>query len=253
MRVLVAALQWGTILALAALWEVAGTRKWVDPDLLPPLSKVLDVLWGLLGDRRFQQDMGATVSEVAVSFAIVAPLGIALGFFLGERQRLYRAVAPTVHLFLAVPKSIFLPIFILGLGIGFGQKVAFAVTLAIFIVLVNAIAAVHSVPKGLVTAARAMGATRRQTYLRIYLPAMLPLIIGGLRLGLIFTVTGVLLAEMYAAQRGIGRAIFAWGESYQMAEVLAAVLLVVVVTILANEIMQQCENYSRRRSGTIGQ
>ena len=62
-------------------------------------------------------------------------------------------------------------------------------------------------------AARSFGATRAQIYLRIYLPAMEPLIIEGLRMGLIFTVTGVLLAEMYGSPRGIGRVIFAWGET----------------------------------------
>ncbi|MFN4281624.1 MAG: ABC transporter permease [Alphaproteobacteria bacterium] len=250
MRVLVLALQWGVVATLAALWETASQQKWVDPQLLPPLSKVLSTLQTMLGNASFQRDMLTTLGEVAAAFALVAPIGIGFGFFLGERRKLYKAVAPSIHLILAIPKSIFLPIFIMGLGIGFGQKVAFAVALAVFIVLINAIAAVHSVPQGLITAARAMGATPRQIYLRIYIPAMLPLIIGGLRMGLIFTVTGVLLAEMYAAQRGIGRAIFAWGESYQMAQLLAAVLLVVTVTIVFNELLQLCESYTRRRTGS---
>ena len=117
----------------------------------------------------------------------------------------------------------------------------FAVTLAFFIVVLSGIAAARSVPAGLVTAARSFGATRRQIYLRIYLPAMEPLIIEGLRMGLIFTVTGVLLAEMYGAPRGIGRVIFAWGEMLRMRELLAGVLLVVAATIVCNELMRAFE------------
>jgi NitT/TauT family transport system permease protein len=155
--------------------------------------------------------------------------------------------APALHLLLSIPKSIFLPIFIFAFGIGFLQKVIFAVTLAFFIVVLSGIAAARSVPAGLTTAARSFGATRAQIYLRIYLPAMEPLILEGMRMGLIFTVTGVLLAEMYGSPRGIGRVIFAWGEMFRMRELLAGVLLVVLITILCNEALRSIEEFRRAR------
>ena len=76
---------------------------------------------------------------------------------------------------------------------------------------------------------------------------MEPLIIEGLRMGLIFTVTGVLLAEMYGAPRGIGRLIFAWGEMSQMPQLFAGVLLVVIVTIICNELLRMIEDLRRSR------
>jgi NitT/TauT family transport system permease protein len=85
------------------------------------------------------------------------------------------------------------------------------------------------------------GATRAQIYTRIYLPAMLPLVITGLRLGMIFCIIGVLLAEMYASRHGVGRLIFTWGESYMVPELLAGVLLVSVLTIAINEVMRLAE------------
>src|SRR5262249_54514628 len=157
---------------------------------------------------------------------------LGVGFVLGENEAAYRMLGPALHLLLSTPKSIFLPVFIFAFGIGFAQKVVFAVTLAFFIVILNGIAAVRSVPAGLVNAARAFGATRPQIYLHIYLPAMEPLILEGLRMGLVFTITGVLLAEMYGAPHGIGRVIFAWGEMFRMPELLAGVLLVVLITIV---------------------
>ncbi len=232
---------------LAALWETASRSGFADPRLLPPPSEVLRVLAVLLQDERFRGDLAVTLSEIAVAFANVGPLGLAFGFFLGESLGAYRMFAPALHLLLSTPKSIFLPVFIFAFGIGFLQKVIFAVTLAFFIVVLSGIAAARSVPAGLVMAARSFGATRRQIYLHIYLPAMEPLIIEGLRMGLIFTVTGVLLAEMYGSPRGVGRVIFAWGEMFRMPELFAGVLLVVAATIACNELLRAVEDVRKAR------
>jgi NitT/TauT family transport system permease protein len=191
-----------------------------------------------------------TVLECLVAFAIVAPLGLGFGFLIGESRRLERMLGPALQILLTVPKSIFLPVFVLMLGIGFTQKVVFAVAIAFFIVVPTGIAAVHSVPRALVTAVHSFGATRGQIYARVYLPAMAPLILGGIRLGLIFTVHGVIFAEMYGSTEGVGRNILLWGEQFQMDYLFAAVLLVVVFTIVLNELMQLCESYSRARFNT---
>jgi len=233
--------------SLAGLWETASRLGWVDRDLLPPLSQIIGVLVSLLQDEKFRGDLLTTLGEIAAAFAIVGPLGLAAGFFLGENRAFYRALGPPLHLLLAIPKSIFLPIFIFAFGIGFLQKIIFAVTLAFFIVVLNGIAAVRSVPAGLVTAARSFGATKSQIYLRVYLPAMEPLILEGLRMALIFTITGVLVAEMYGAPHGLGRLIFAWGEMSRMPQLFAGVLLIVGATIIANELIRTLEDVRRAR------
>ncbi len=162
-------------------------------------------------------------------------------FLLGERIHLAQAFNPVVHFILAVPQSIFLPVFILAFGIGVLEKVLFGVTHAYFVIVVNSFAAVRSIPHALIAAARVFGATRPQIYTRIYLPAMLPLILTGLRLGMIFCIIGVLLAEMYASRHGLGRLIFGWGEAYQVRELLAGILLISVLTIAVNEAMRLAE------------
>ncbi len=222
-------------------WELVGRLALADPDLIPPLSEVCRLLWRFLQDPRFLADLGVTASEVAVAFVIAAPLAISTGFLLGERVHLAEAFNPVVHFILAIPQSIFLPVFILAFGIGFLEKVLFGVTHAYFVIVVNSFAAVRSIPPPLVSAARVFGATQAQIYTRIYLPAMLPLILTGLRLGMIFCIIGVLLAEMYASRHGIGRLIFTWGESYQVPELLAGILLISVLTVAVNEAMRLAE------------
>jgi ABC-type nitrate/sulfonate/bicarbonate transport system permease component len=248
-RWIVVAGRFAFVVAVAAAWEVAARLGWTDADVLPPLSKVLATLWRLFADRRFVADLGVTATEVIAAFVIVGPLSLAVGFLMGESRKLERMFGPTLQLLMAVPKSIFLPVFILLLGIGFIEKVVFAIVLAFFIVVPTGIAAVHSVPRGFVVAARSFGATRAQIYTQIYLPAMAPLVVGGLRLGLIFSVHAIVFAEMYAAPSGVGRDILTWGESFQMSYLLAAVLLVVTFTIVLNEALQACETYSRKRLG----
>jgi ABC-type nitrate/sulfonate/bicarbonate transport system permease component len=222
-------------------WELAARLAVADTDLLPPLSQVCAILWHFLQDPRFIADLALTANEVAVAFLVAAPLAVSTGFLLGERVHLAEAFNPVVHFILAVPQSIFLPVFILAFGIGFLEKVLFGVTHAYFVILINSFAAVRSVPRPLIAAARVFGATHAQIYTRIYLPAMLPLILTGLRLGMIFCIIGVLLAEMYASRRGIGRLIFGWGEGHQIPELLAGILLVSVLTIAVNETMRLAE------------
>jgi ABC-type nitrate/sulfonate/bicarbonate transport system permease component len=221
-------------------WQ-AGATLVGDADLLPGVAEVTALLWRLLHDPRFVADLAVTASEVAVAFLVAAPLAIWSGFLLGERVHLAEAFNPVVHFILAVPQSIFLPVFILAFGIGFFEKVLFGITHAYFVIVVNSFAAVRSVPRPLIAAARVFGATPAQVYTRIYLPAMLPLILTGLRLGLIFCIIGVLLAEMYASRSGIGRLIFSWGEAYQIPELMAGILLVSLLTIAINEAMRLAE------------
>jgi NitT/TauT family transport system permease protein len=230
---------------LGCIWETATRLGWTDPRLLPPLLEVMRVLGRLLQDQRFLADLSLTLQEIAVAFLLVGPLGLGVGFVIGESELANRAFGPLLNLLLSIPKSIFLPIFTFAFGIGFLQKVVFAVTLAFFIVVLSGIAAARSVPKGLVAAARSFGASRLQIYLRIYLPAMEALIVEGLRMALIFTITGVLLAEMYGAPHGIGRLIFAWGEMSKMPELFASVLLVVGLTVILNELMRLIEDLRR--------
>jgi ABC-type nitrate/sulfonate/bicarbonate transport system permease component len=227
--------------ALFGGWELAARLVVVDADLLPPVSTVAAILWRFLHDPAFIADLELTAGEVAVAFLIAAPLAISTGFLLGERLHLAETFNPIVHFILAVPQSIFLPVFILAFGIGFLEKVLFGVTHAYFVIVVNSFAAVRSIPRPLVAAARVFGATRTQIYTRIYLPAMLPLILTGLRLGIVLCIIGVLLAEMYASRRGIGRLIFTWGEGYQIPELLAGIMLVSVLTIAINETMRLAE------------
>jgi len=230
------------VLLLLAAWEVCDHTGAFDPSILPPPSTVLVAMRDLLHSQDFLTDAGDTVLRVIAAFLIGAPIALATGFVMGENLAVGRSLAPIFNLVLSVPQSIFLPIFVLVLGLGFTEKLVFGITHVFFVVAVNAMAAVREVPHGQVVAARSFGASSFRIYRSIYLPAMAPQVVTGLRLGIIFDIIGVLLAEMYASRTGLGVLLLRWGESYAVDKLMAATILISIATIIINEFMRIWEN-----------
>ena len=85
------------------------------------------------------------------------------------------------------------------------------------------------------------GATALQTAFRVYLPSMLPVLLEALRISMIFNLTGVILAEMYASRDGIGHQIATWGENFQMKQLLAGVLMISAIAMAFNELVRSVE------------
>ena len=235
------AVQAAIIGALLALWEAASRLALVNPRLLPPVSKVLTRMWALARDGEFLGHLALTAGEVGLATLIVAPLGIAIGVLLAESDYLGAAFRPFFNFLASVPKSVFLPIFILLFGIGISQKVAFGVFQAIFVLVIATIGAVAGVSPELVRVARASGASNGQIYREIYWPAMLPVILEGLRLGVIFSVTGVVFAEMYVSRGGVGFVINQLGQAFDLPDLLAVILITALFSIAVNEALRAYE------------
>lgn len=228
--------------ALLAAWELLPRHGVVDARLLPPLGDVLAMLGQLLSRAQVQEAVGVTAMEVIVAFIIAVPLGAALGVAAAESDYFGQIFKPMLFYVFSVPKSIFLPMFILIFGIGFQQKVAYAAFSTVFIVIMSATAAVESVKADHVLVARSCGATRAQILRRVYVPSMMPVLLETLRISMIFNFTGVMIAEMYASRTGIGHLIANWGENFQMPQLFAGVILLAAVAILFNEMVRLLES-----------
>ena len=229
------------LLALMGAWETLPRAGLVNPMLLPPLSDVLSTLGTLLQRANVQEALGVTAAEVVVAFLIAVPAGTALGVLAAENAYFGAIFRPILFYIFSIPKSIFLPMFILVMGIGFQQKVAYAAFSTIFIVIMSATAAVESVKDDHVLVARSYGATRAQILRRVYLPSMLPILLEALRIAMIFNFTGVMIAEMYASRTGIGHMIANWGENFMMREMFAGVIILAAAAIFFNEAIRWFE------------
>jgi len=229
------------VLAILALWETLSRTDIVNPRLLPSASDTLATLIDLLQRAAVRKDLGVTATEVLTAFVLAVPVGALIGVLVAENRYFGDVVRPLLFFAFSIPKSIFLPMFILVFGVGFAQKVGFGFFSTIFIVIMSTTAAVESVKVEHLTVARSYGATKLQTAWRVYLPSMLPVLLEALRIAMIFNLTGVILAEMYASPDGIGHQIAIWGENFQMKQLLAGVVMVAVIAMTFNELLRWVE------------
>jgi NitT/TauT family transport system permease protein len=229
------------IVAILALWEFLSRSGIVNPRLLPSASETLATLGDLLQRASVRSDLMVTASEVLAAFVLAVPFGALIGYLIAENRYFADVVKPLLFFAFSIPKSIFLPMFILVFGVGFAQKVGFGFFSTIFIVIMSTTTAVESVRIEYLTVARSYGATSTQTAFRVYLPSMLPVLLEALRISMIFNLTGVILAEMYASRDGIGHQIATWGENFQMKQLLAGVVLIAAVAMTFNELIRWVE------------
>jgi NitT/TauT family transport system permease protein len=229
------------IVAILALWEFLSRNAIVNPRLLPSASETLATLGDLLQRASVRSDLAITASEVLAAFLLAVPFGALIGYLIAENRYFADVVKPLLFFAFSIPKSIFLPMFILVFGVGFAQKVGFGFFSTIFIVIMSTTTAVESVKMEYLTVARSYGATSAQTAFRVYLPSMLPVLLEALRISMIFNLTGVILAEMYASRDGIGHQIATWGENFQMKQLLAGVVLIAAIAISFSELVRWVE------------
>jgi len=229
------------VAALFALWELLSRTGLVNPRLLPSASDTLMTLADLLQRSSVRSDILVTGAEVLTAFVVAVPAGALIGILIAENRYFAEVAKPLLFFAFSIPKSIFLPMFILVFGVGFSQKVGFGFFSTIFIVIMSTTTAVESVKVDHLTVARSYGATPLQTALRVYLPSMLPVLLEALRISMIFNLTGVILAEMYASRDGIGHQIATWGENFQMKQLLAGVVMIAAIAMTFNELVRSVE------------
>lgn len=245
------ALMAASILGPLVAWEFFPRAGLAGTGFLPPLSEVLRELVRMFLEGGIFLHVAVTSAEILTAFLIATPLAVGLGFFLGLNPY-WRAVAePLVSYFVGVPKSVFLPLFILAVGIGFRQKVLFGVFQAFFVITITMVSGMRDLPASLITYGKSQRASPLQMFWHIYRPAVTPVVVEGLRLGMIFAVTGVTLAEMYASRDGLGQLIASAGRSYNLSRMLAVVLIVALISVAINESLRLYERrVGRWREGS---
>lgn len=225
----VRALQGASVLALLAGWEASVRAGLVNPLFVPAPTAVAAALRGILGDALPQ--LGETLAKTLVAYALSVCLGVGLGLVIGAARHLHDVLSPFLIALYGLPKILVLPWIILLLGTGASPAVLYGTLHGFFPVLLLVIGGVRDVDPALVTVARAYGATRWQLYSRVILPAIVPAVLAGLRLGIVFALLGVLIVEMFAGVRGMGYTLGAFANGFQAPELFAATLLVSAVSI----------------------
>ena len=232
-------IRWSLIAALLVLWE-ALPRLGVIPVLfLPPLSAALYA--GASDWAVYAQALGVTLGEVASGLVFACGGGILAGAIVGGQPVLRRVLLPVFSSLYAVPVVILYPVFTAWFGIGSSSKIAFAAVYGFFPTMLAAAAGIRTIDPALLLTARSMGATQAQMLLRVVLPAAIPTVLAGFRLGGVLVIVGVVVSEMLISTAGIGYLVTSYRTVLDSPHVFAAVLLVIAVTVLFDGLVRVVE------------
>src|ERR1700742_3529389 len=238
-RMKASTLRWLIVIALIVLWE-ALPRLGLIPELfLPALSSTLAAGWNEAGE--YGRALGVTLYEVAISMTFACGGGILLGAIVGSLPRPRVLIMPLVSSLYAVPLVILYPVFTVWLGIGSESKIAFASIYGFLPTMLATAAGIRTIDPQLLLAARSMGATLSQRVTRVVIPAAIPTVLSGLRVGGALVIVGVVVSEMLISSAGVGYLISRYRTILESAHVFAGVLLVLALAVAFNLLIRWIE------------
>ncbi len=190
--------------AFLLLWKLIVVVGGYPVFILPPPEIVGARLLSGWASGQIGPHAAATLVEVALGFGAGAALGLIAGYGLGRSSIVARVVSPYLVAAQATPILALAPVLALWFGPGLLGKVVIAALIVFFPVAVSAMVGIRSVDTGLLELGRSLRATPRQVLLTLEIPAALPSIFGGLRIGITLAVVGAIVGEWAGAERGLG-------------------------------------------------
>jgi ABC-type nitrate/sulfonate/bicarbonate transport system permease component len=218
-----------SLLMLALLWEVAGQTR--NAHLLPPLSKIF-YAWGeLLVSGQLFQAVAVSFQALVLGFLLSVGFGVPLGLLMGRYRRLNEFLDIFMTALLTVPMISFIPFLVIAFGLGLHSRVWIVFLFAFVIIAVNAAAGVRNVDPTLTEMARSFGARESELFIKVILPAALPLIMAGIRLGMGRAVLGMVTSEMILAVVGFGAMLMTFSASFNSPALFATLLTIILMAV----------------------
>jgi NitT/TauT family transport system permease protein len=244
-----------------AVWQAVAMLGWVNPQVLPsPLAVVQKwiayllplqphgegswLAWAFSGELIV--DSLGSLYRVVTGFVIGAGLALPLGLAMGASARVYAWFNPLVQLLRPIPPIAYIPLSILWFGLGNPPAVFLIALGAFFPVLMNTIAGVRQVDGIYLRAARNLGAGRRTMFLRVILPAAVPYILSGVRIGIGTAFIVVIVSEMIAVNNGLGFRILEAREYFWSDKIMAGMITIGMLGLAIDVGMNRLNNHLLR-------
>lgn len=219
----------GVIAVFLGLWQAAYTFSWMNPVFISDPVSVATRFYEFLTGGAIWADVWATLKAALVGLMVGSVAGILSGLVLAEFATFRKAVSPIITLANALPRPALAPIFLVWFGLGMGSKVAVAVSIVYFLLLINTLAGVDGVDSDRMMLARTLRMSRLQRFRYLQLPTAGPSIIAGLRLGAVYSVLGVVVAEMVASTDGLGLRLVMATNQFDIAGSFAIIFLLALM------------------------
>ena len=225
-----------SLLTLSAIWEVGGRSG--NAHLLPPLSKVLRVWVELLVSGQLLQAIAISFQALAIGFFVSVAFGVPLGLLMGRYRRVESFLEIYMTALLAVPMISFIPFLVIAFGLGLHSRVWIVFLFAFVIIAINTAAGVRNVDPTLTEMGRSFGARERELFVKIILPAAMPMIMAGIRLGMGRAVLGMVTGEMILAAVGFGAMLMTFSASFNSSALFATILTIVLIAVALLAVIQ---------------
>jgi NitT/TauT family transport system permease protein len=186
------------------VWKAIVEIGNYPPFILPPPEAVADRLVRAWRDGIMTPHAVTTLAEIGLGFALGAGAGLAIGYGLARSALVERLISPYIVAAQATPILALAPLLALWFGPGLTSKVVICGLIVFFPIAVSTMVGIRSVDAGLLEMARSFRATRRQVLTTLEVPAALPSILGGMRVGVTLAVVGAIVGEWAGAERGLG-------------------------------------------------
>jgi ABC-type nitrate/sulfonate/bicarbonate transport system permease component len=235
-----------SIVGFFVLWyamSLINAHVWrmFNPILLPPPHDVLVAAINLTLSGELPRDIAASLGRVVLGFLVAAVLGVGLGTLIGRSRTIEKLLEPVLELMRPIPPLAFLPVFVLWFGIGESSKVAFITYSAFFPIFTTTNEGIKFVDILLIRAAQTLGASEREIFRLVVLPAALPSIITGLRVGFAQCLFVIVAAEFIAADSGLGFLINDSRSFFLMSNMLVGAAVIGLIGFVFNSLLRRLE------------
>ena len=217
-------------LVLLIIWQIWVVWGKIPEAILPTPLKVIDTI--VLRIDLLIDHMWATTRECLIGFGLAVGVGVGLGMLLALSRFVRNGLYPLIVAFQVVPKVALAPLFIVWFGLGWESRTMLAFLIAFFPMVVNTFAGIESTDPVMIRMARAFHATRWQIFRKIEFPNALPYIFSGLKIGITFSVIGIIVAEFVTAQKGLGYLIIFAEGNVDTPMIMAALTILSLVGII---------------------
>jgi NitT/TauT family transport system permease protein len=240
------AVQIGILVAIVGFWEIGAQSGLIDKFFWSQPSTIYNTLTIFLSTGDAFTDIGFTFRSTILGFLLGTFAGSALGLSFWWSRNYAAIVQPYIICFESLPKLALAPLIVLVFGIGIASKIAIATALTLVVSTLTTYAGVKAVDPDGEKLFYSLGASRWQVFRKLVIPSCLPWIISVLRVNIGLALTGAIVGEFIASQHGLGRAILYAGQTYDIALVWVAVLVLSALAMIMYATVSWIERVLRK-------
>ncbi len=229
---------------LFLIWEglhYAGSR-----DVIASPAQTFAAILALVRSSQFFFHVSGTATAFAIGALVALSSGLVAGLALGLVQKAGDVVGPFLYSIYSIPKIILFPVVLLIFGVGISANVAFAALHGFFPIAIFAMNGVRHMPAGYLKTARVFRLSRLSTVLHVLIPAAMPEIVAGLRIGFSITLLSTLFGELLISARGLGHVLIRAMEDNDTKQILAVTVLIFAFAAVFNALFLMVERRVRR-------